>query len=121
LLEGANVSVGRGTPHPFEWIGAPWIDATRLATALNALDAGAHFAPLDFVPTESTWRGQLCHGVSITRDAASEPRPVASLGLALLATLHRLYPDRFKLAATRGSIGSQTVWQAIHDGATPAA
>ena len=69
LLEGANVSVGRGTPHPFEWIGAPWIDANRLATALNALDAGAHFEPLDFVPTESTWRGQLCHGVSITRDA----------------------------------------------------
>lgn len=116
LLEGANVSVGRGTPHPFEWIGAPWIDARRLATALNALDAGAHFEPVDFVPTESNWRGQLCHGVSITRDAAPDRHPVANLGLSLLATLHALYPDTFNLAATRGSVGSQVVWQAIQDG-----
>ncbi|MFJ2362282.1 serine hydrolase [Pseudomonas sp. NPDC087697] len=119
LLEGANLSVGRGTPHPFEWIGAPWINATQLASTLNALDAGAHFEPVDFVPTESTWRGQLCHGVSITRDTAPARRPVASLGLALLVTLHALYPDTFNLAATRDSIGSQTVWQAIRDGAAP--
>lgn len=121
LLEGANVSVGRGTPHPFEWVGAPWIDATRLAGALNALQAGAHFEPVDFVPTESTWQGQLCHGVSITRDAAAEERPVASLGMSLLVTLHALYPTEFNLAATRDSIGSQSVWQAIRDGATPEA
>lgn len=119
LLEGANLSVGRGTPHPFEWIGAPWIDATRLAHTLNALDVGAHFEPLDFVPTESTWHGQLCHGVSIARDAVPARRPIASLGLALLATLHALYPDTFNLTATRDSIGSQTVWQAIRDGAAP--
>ncbi len=119
LLEGANLSVGRGTAHPFEWIGAPWIDSARLANALNALDTGAHFEQVDFVPTESTWRGQLCHGVSIVRDVAPAQRPVASLGLALLATLHALYPDSFDLAATRGSIGSQAVWQAIHDGAAP--
>ncbi|WP_223484298.1 exo-beta-N-acetylmuramidase NamZ domain-containing protein [Pseudomonas sp. A-RE-19] len=119
LLEGANLSVGRGTPHPFEWIGAPWIDATRLANALNAFDVGAHFEPVDFVPTESTWRGRLCHGVSITRDTMPAQRPVANLGLALLASLHTLYPHVFDLAATRDSIGSQSVWQAIGDGATP--
>lgn len=119
LLEGANLSVGRGTPHPFEWVGAPWIDATRLASTLNALGVGAHFEPLDFVPTESTWRGRLCHGVSITRDPTPAQRPVASLGLTLLATLHTLYPNVFDLAATRDSIGSQNVWQAIRDGATP--
>ncbi|WP_288099476.1 exo-beta-N-acetylmuramidase NamZ domain-containing protein [Pseudomonas sp.] len=121
LLEGANVSVGRGTPHPFEWIGAPWVDAKRLATALNALGAGAHFEPVDFVPTEATWRGQLCHGVSITRDPPADAVPVASLGLSLLATLHGLYPDTFDFAATRDSVGSPTVWQAIRDGATPQA
>jgi|LNAP01.1.fsa_nt_gb uncharacterized protein YbbC (DUF1343 family)/CubicO group peptidase (beta-lactamase class C family) len=119
LLEGANVSVGRGTSHPFEWVGAPWIDATRLAGALNALQTGAHFETVDFVPTESTWRGQLCHGVSITRDAATGQGPVASLGLSLLVTLHRLYPAEFDLTATRDSIGSTSVWQAIRDGAAP--
>ncbi|WP_248795470.1 serine hydrolase [Pseudomonas sp. MWU13-2105] len=119
LLEGANLSVGRGTAHPFEWIGAPWIDASRLANALNARATGVHFEKIDFVPSESTWRGQLCHGVSIVRDPTAAPRPVASLGLTLLVTLHELYPETFDLAATRASIGSQAVWQAIHDGASP--
>lgn len=114
LLEGANVSVGRGTPHPFEWIGAPWIDGVKLADALNALGVGARFEAIDFVPTESTWRGQLCHGVSIKADVA---RPVARLGLALLSTLHAHYPGVLDLAGTRGSVGSSEVWQAIRDGA----
>lgn len=117
LLEGANVSVGRGTPHPFEWLGAPWIDAKNLAVALNVLDTGVRFEAIDFVPTESTWRGQLCHGVQIVIDPAQPNRPVARLGLILLATLHALYPDTFDLAATRDSIGSSAVWQAIRDGA----
>ena len=117
LLEGANVSVGRGTPHPFEWVGAPWIDATKWADALNALDLGAHFDAIDFVPTESAWHGQLCHGVSI-RLAAKTSRPVARLGLALLSTLHALYPADFDLAATHGSLGSATLWQALDEGAT---
>jgi len=117
LLEGANVSVGRGTPHPFEWVGAPWIDATKWADALNALDLGAHFDAIDFVPTESAWHGQLCHGVSI-RLAAKTSRPVARLGLALLSTLHALYLADFDLAATHGSLGSATLWQALDEGAT---
>jgi len=117
LLEGANVSVGRGTPHPFEWVGAPWIDATKWANALNALDLGAHFDAIDFVPTESTWHGQLCHGVSI-RLAAKANRPVARVGLALLSTLHALYPGTFNLAATRDSVGSAALWQALDEGAT---
>jgi uncharacterized protein YbbC (DUF1343 family) len=119
LLEGANVSVGRGTPHPFEWIGAPWIDGVMLAHALNALDVGAHFEPVDFVPTESTWRGQLCHGVSIVPDTMPTPRPPARLGLALLSTLHARYPATFDMAATRDSIGSAALWQAVQDGAVP--
>ncbi|SDI33317.1 Uncharacterized conserved protein YbbC, DUF1343 family [Paraburkholderia phenazinium] len=117
LLEGANVSVGRGTPHPFEWIGAPWIDGVMLAHVLNALGAGAHFEPVDFVPTESIWRGQLCHGVSMVRDAMPTPRPPARLGLALLSTLQARYPATFDMAATRESIGSAVLWQAVQDGA----
>jgi uncharacterized protein YbbC (DUF1343 family)/CubicO group peptidase (beta-lactamase class C family) len=119
LLEAANVSVGRGTPHPFEWIGAPWIDGVMLARAMNALNVGAHFEPVDFVPTESTWRGQLCHGVSIVPNTPQTPRRPAHLGLALLSTLHAHYPATFDMAATRDSIGSATLWQAIQDGAAP--
>ncbi|MEX3970587.1 exo-beta-N-acetylmuramidase NamZ domain-containing protein [Paraburkholderia caribensis] len=117
LLEGANVSVGRGTPHPFEWVGAPWIDGARLAAALNGSRDDARFEPVDFVPTESTYRGQLCHGVRITRTQSA--RAPGSLGVALVATLHTLYPQAFDIAATRDAIGSAAIWQAIERGDGP--
>ncbi|MFX1674879.1 DUF1343 domain-containing protein [Paraburkholderia sp. A2WS-5] len=111
LIEGANVSVGRGTPHPFEWIGAPWLDGVALAAALNAANAGARFEPIEFVPTESTWRGMLCHGVRVaSADAAREP---GVLGLTLVAQLHRGWPQTFDVAATRALIGSDAVWEAL--------
>jgi len=115
LAEGASLSVGRGTPHPFEWIGAPWIDAAALTDALNRQASGARFAPVDFVPTEAAFRGLLCHGVRVIE--ADPARPPARLGFALIATLHRLYPERFELAATRDAIGSQRIWDALADGA----
>ncbi|KAK45578.1 hypothetical protein BG58_16440 [Caballeronia jiangsuensis] len=114
LLEGANVSVGRGTPQPFERIGAPWIDGELLATVLHTQYAQASFEPFDFVPTESTWRGRLCHGVRIV-DAARDRVP-GSLGIALIVALHKLYPERFHLAATREAIGSRAVYDAIARG-----
>lgn len=114
LIEGANISVGRGTAHPFEWIGAPWIDGVALAANLNAQALGARFAPIDFVPTESRYRGVQCHGVRIVWD---EDRAVGRLGIALLIALHALYSDEFDLAATLDSVGSVQVWQAVRDGA----
>ena len=118
LIEGANVSVGRGTPHPFEWIGAPWIDGVALAAALNAANAGARFEPIDFVPTESTWRGVLCHGVRVVNvDATREP---GVLGLTLVAVLHRGWPQTFDFAATRALIGSVAVWEALGRDSDPA-
>nr|WP_242684033.1 exo-beta-N-acetylmuramidase NamZ domain-containing protein [Paraburkholderia hospita] len=117
LLEGANISVGRGTPHPFEWVGAPWIDGERLAAALNGLRDDAHFESIDFVPTESTFRGRLCHGVRITRKT---PRSApGSFGMAIVATLHAMYPQVFDVAATRDAIGSSAISQAIEGGAGP--
>jgi uncharacterized protein YbbC (DUF1343 family) len=111
LIEGANVSVGRGTPHPFEWIGAPWIDGAALAATLNAAHAGARFEPVDFVPTESAWHGVLCHGVRVTSvDAAREP---GLLGLTLVSALRHGWPQTFDFAATRALIGSDAVWEAL--------
>ncbi|MGG1948308.1 exo-beta-N-acetylmuramidase NamZ domain-containing protein [Trinickia sp. NRRL B-1857] len=115
MVEGANVSVGRGTPHPFEWIGAPWIDGPRLAASIDALHLGVRAVPIDFVPTESIYRGQQCHGIAISR--GTMPTPPGELGIALLATLRALYPAQFDLAATRASVGSSTVWQALDTGA----
>lgn len=114
MVEGANVSVGRGTPHPFEWIGAPWIDGPRLAAAIDALHLGVRVAPIDFVPTEATYRGRQCHGIAISRGATQAPP--AQLGIALLMTLRALYPTQFDLAATRASVGSSQVWHALDTG-----
>lgn len=111
LLEGTNVSVGRGTPDPFGVMGAPWIDGSQLAQALNAATSAARFEPFDFVPTESAWQGVLCHGVRIVDvDPQREPGRV---GLTMLAVLHALYPAAFDLNAAAPALGSSAVAAAL--------
>lgn len=66
LLEGTNLSEGRGTPLPFEVIGAPWLDGVAMAFALNCLSLpGVRFRPVLFKPVESKWAGQVCQGVQV--------------------------------------------------------
>jgi len=96
LLEGTNLSEGRGTPKPFRQFGAPWIDAKTLATRLNALNLpGLRFQPTSFTPTSSKFQNQTCHGVEIvlTDRARLEPFWV---GVLIVNELHRLYPTRLE-------------------------
>src|SRR6185312_11827001 len=66
LVEGTNVSVGRGTSMPFEVLGAPWIDGKQLANYLSRRDIrGVRFVPVSFSPTSANYAGQQCHGVNI--------------------------------------------------------
>src|SRR5262249_17728791 len=59
LLETTNVSVGRGTERPFEWVGAPWIDGRRLAEALAAEGLpGVRFVPVSLTPSGSVHKGK---------------------------------------------------------------
>lgn len=119
-VEGANVSVGRGTEHPFEWLGAPWIDATRLTEALNAWVqsgtlAGVQISPTQFTPTAPPYQGQLCHGVQIrVLDRNRLDAPL--LGAALVRELYRLWPQQFKVDRTLGMIGSSRTLQSLRDG-----
>ena len=121
LVEGANVSVGRGTNTPFELVGAPWIDARSLTKYLQARDLpGVHFAPAEFTPDASRYQGRASHGVRIMvadRDALNAP----ALGVEIAAALHRLYPDAFRLDQTLDSIGSAEVLQGIRSGKDPRA
>ena len=96
LVEGANVSVGRGTETPFSLLGAPWIDGSRLAKYLHARAvSGVRFAPVSFTPVSGPYAGQLCHGI---RMAVHERNQIDSpeLGLELGAALLKLYPREFK-------------------------
>ena len=114
LVEGARVSVGRGTTAPFGMVGAPWMDGAALARELNALDTGAIYTPVHFVPAEGPYHGRSCSGVAIHRVSALT-RP-GRIGLALARVLSQRYPEQFKLEAIRTSVGSETVWAMLRDG-----
>lgn len=93
LLEGTNVSEGRGTTTPFEQFGAPWIDARQLRDALSPID-GAVLRTVTFEPTFQKWREQRCHGLFVH---VTEPRVFRSyhLTLRILRELRKLYGDQF--------------------------
>lgn len=102
LIEGANLSEGRGTTKPFEWIGAPWIDPERWADRLNNLDLpGTHFRPIHFTPTFSKYANQECHGVQVHITDRNRCKPV-DVALHLIATAQRYYSDQFEFLKTRG-------------------
>ncbi|HLI30827.1 MAG TPA: DUF1343 domain-containing protein, partial [Terriglobia bacterium] len=119
MIEGANVSVGRGTDSPFEVLGAPWIDGRKLAAYLNNRRIqGVRFLPMDFTPTAAKFKGKLCHGVSIQlldREALDSPE----LGVELASALTRLFPTEFQLDKTLRLVGSQEVIAGIRSGEDP--
>lgn len=95
LLEGTNISEGRGTATPFESIGAPWIDAHRLADTLNDLALpGVRFRPTFFVPSSSKHRGQTCQGTYVHVTNRQAFRPLCT-GLHIIHTIRNLWPQEF--------------------------
>ncbi len=95
LVEGTNLSEGRGTTHPFELVGAPFIDPHRLADRLNASNLPAvRFRPTWFKPVYDKWRDRLCGGVQIHVLDRGAFRPYLT-GLALLSAVIELYPKQF--------------------------
>lgn len=96
LIEGTQLSEGRGTTKPFEQIGAPWIDGRALASHLNGLALpGVIFRPVYFTPTTSKHKNQLCEGVQVHVTDARAVEPVA-LGLHLVKALRDQNPERFE-------------------------
>jgi len=95
LLEGTNLSEGRGTTRPFEWIGAPYLDGHRYAAALNALALpGVGFRPTRFRPTFHKWAGRECDGVQVHVTDRARFKPFLT-GLAEIATARRQAPRDF--------------------------
>jgi len=95
LIEGTNLSEGRGTPRPFEQIGAPWVDPAGLTYDLNALGLGGiRFSPATFTPTSDRYRGRICFGVEVDLTDRKLFDPVAA-GVSILKVLLKTYPDKF--------------------------
>jgi uncharacterized protein YbbC (DUF1343 family) len=123
LFEGTNLSEGRGSEKPFEYIGAPFIDGAALAERLNAMGLlGVTFAPISFTPDFSKNAGQPCHGVWVIPSNSTTFQPFRT-GIALVKAVHDLYPDTFEFRAGTPSFfdqlaGTDTVRKGILDGKT---
>jgi uncharacterized protein YbbC (DUF1343 family)/CubicO group peptidase (beta-lactamase class C family) len=119
LVEGTNVSVGRGTDTPFELLGAPWMNARELASYLNARQIpGVRFVPITFTPNASNYSGQPCHGVNLVltnRDFLDSPE----LGIELASALLKLYPQQFHIEKMIDILANRNVYDEITRGDDP--
>jgi uncharacterized protein YbbC (DUF1343 family) len=119
LVEGTNVSVGRGTDKPFELLGAPWMNSRELAQYLNARQiSGVRFVPVTFTPSASNYAGQLCHGVNVVL-TAREFLEAPELGIELVSALAKLYPQQFHMEKMTDILVNQSVYNALSRGEDP--
>jgi uncharacterized protein YbbC (DUF1343 family)/CubicO group peptidase (beta-lactamase class C family) len=121
VIEGTNISVGRGTDTPFEVLGAPWIDERQFAAYLNGRKlAGVRFVPTRFTPTSSNYANQVCHGVNIfvtDRNQLDGPE----LGMELASALIKLYPQQYKLDRLDWLMVHAATFEALKRGDDPRA
>jgi uncharacterized protein YbbC (DUF1343 family) len=95
MIEGTNISEGRGTTRPFEIIGAPFVDPYALTAELKKDHLpGIVFRPLHFQPTFHKFAGELCGGIQIHVTDRDSFRPVIT-GVSIISAIRRLYPDLF--------------------------
>lgn len=96
LLEGTNLSEGRGTTRPFEIFGAPFIDPEYFIKALKTFRlSGVIFRPLFFQPTFQKYTGEVCGGAQIYITDRDKFKPFKT-GVAILKAVHNLYPEYFR-------------------------
>ncbi|MBQ7649828.1 MAG: DUF1343 domain-containing protein [Victivallales bacterium] len=92
IFEGTDISEGRGTTHPFEIIGAPQLDAQKLAKSMNNMELpGVIWRPVHFTPMFSKHANELCHGIQIHITDRRRFRPFTA-GLLLYGEIQKQYP-----------------------------
>jgi uncharacterized protein YbbC (DUF1343 family) len=96
LVEGTNLSEGRGTTRPFEYVGSPYIEGYRLAKFFNEKKLpGVLARPISFVPTYQKHKDQVCEGVQLHVTDRWKIHSLKS-GLTLLAAIAEMYPHDFE-------------------------
>ncbi|MEE9190085.1 MAG: DUF1343 domain-containing protein, partial [Candidatus Neomarinimicrobiota bacterium] len=124
LIEGTNISEGRGTQHPFKLIGAPWIDADILTEKLNEYQLpGVDFKPTYFTPKSlpgvapyPKYENELCYGIEINI-TDQEAYLSFNTGIAIITAIYDLYPDQltFKNQHLLWLLGSEKVLNSLQD------
>jgi uncharacterized protein YbbC (DUF1343 family) len=121
ILQAGGVSVGRGTSHPFEVFGAPWIEGTELAAYLNGRKIpGVRFEPEKFTPDSGLFKGALCEGVRVVltnRDAVES----MLMGMEIASALGKLYPGKIEAAKMIELIGNASTIKSLEAGEDPVA
>lgn len=96
ILEGTNLSEGRGTTKPFEIFGAPWLDNYLLKELIEKLDLpGVLFRPLSFIPTFDKWKGKLCRGLQIHILDRNQFLPFET-AIAIVKYSKEIHPESFR-------------------------
>ena len=104
IFEATNVSEGRGTPNPFKWIGAPWINGKKLSQALNNFKLpGVVFVPKTFTPQtikgkseNPKFKDQKCNGIEVWITDRNEYKSI-DVGVLTLFSIHNMYPNKIKI------------------------
>jgi uncharacterized protein YbbC (DUF1343 family) len=121
ILQAGGVSVGRGTPRPFDLVGAPWIRGEGLAAYLSRRAIpGVRFEPEKFTPDSGLYKGEVCEGVRIEltdRDALQPMR----MGVEIASALAKLYPGNFAAPKMIDLVGNAVTVKQILEGGNPSA
>lgn len=116
LLEGTNLSVGRGTETPFELFGAPWVDARRWLELLEDREAelaGVSVEQAVFTPNDSAYAGQECQGIRI-EITDFEVYDGFYVAIELMQALLAVHPDLFDVQGTASLAGDRTFPDALN-------
>jgi uncharacterized protein YbbC (DUF1343 family) len=96
MLEGTNISEGRGTTQPFDVFGAPYIDTEKIIISLGGRELpGAILRPLLFEPTSNKWANKPCRGFQIHLTDPYEYKPYLS-SLKILHAVRLNHPEEFR-------------------------
>ncbi|TWH45768.1 DUF1343 domain-containing protein [Sporomusa sp. KB1] len=95
IFGGTNISEGVGTTRPFDFVGAPWLDAEKFAERMNAMKLpGVVFRPAYYIPRFGNFSGETCGGVQLHVTDRKAFKPVRT-GLSLLFTVEDLSEGQF--------------------------
>lgn len=128
LFEGINVSAGRGTERPFQYIGAPWVDNMAVLNLLNTLNlSGVHFESIQFTPEKMPFHSrdpyltnEVCNGIYVTitdRNLFDSYR----IGISMLWAIHKIHPEQmiWDKETMNRLVATTRLEQMIYEGSTP--
>lgn len=128
LFEGINISAGRGTEKPFQYIGAPWIDNAQVISLLKDLNLkGVQFDTVSFTPRKMPFQGrnpylagEACNGIFI-RIVDRDLFESYKIGIAMVWAIYKIHPDRTEWdeKTMNRLVATSRLENMIRDGAHP--